>query len=220
MTGLVNTAKNSGFVQNLSGAAKNKAGNNLMTSMNSMSDFKNTNKVYGTLKNNVADAANKVKNIDNHLPGDINKKVDNAKKNVDYLSTKNKTLLEKGQSQGKLKNLFDSKVRNAQKEVSNAQSNLSNITKEQARIKNSTLTDFNTDLDKHNADFMKFKDTNDDFRNLNKGLQDSQSAYDKAVRSTKKTRTAVIGGLGATAYGVNKINTKDGQNQGLNYISQ
>lgn len=185
-----------------------------------MNNFTNTG-VFKTLQNNITNTSDKIKNVDGHLPGNIVNKVNDAKNNVDYLLTKNKTILEKSQNQGLVKNLFDKSVKNAKNEVSNAQKNLGNLVGEQSKIKNSILNDLNINLDKNVADMNKFKNYSPEFNDLTKKISDSQSAYDKALRSTKRTRTAVVGGVGATGYGVHKLNkikkTKE-ENKPLEYI--
>lgn len=215
---MVSKAKNSGFVQNVTGAAKKNAMMGLENANSAMNNFANTNNTFKTLQNNISTISDKIKNVDGHLPGNITNKVNKAQNNVEYLTTKNKTLLEKGQTQGFVKNLFDKGVKNAQSEVNKAQKNLGNLRNEQAKIKNSFLENLNIDLDKNMADMNKFTKSNTDYNNLKKNISDAQTAYDKAVRNTKRARTAVIGGVGATAYGAHKIKQNQDKNKPLEYI--
>lgn len=191
--------------------------NNVNSAMN---NFANTNSTFKTLQNNISTINNKIKNVDGHLPGNITNKVDKAKNNVDYLTTKNKTLLEKGQQQSFVKNMFDKGVKNAQQEVAQAQKKLSNLTNEQARLRGNVLENLNIDLDKNIANMNQFKKSNKEFQNLTKNISDAQAAYDKAVRSTKRARTAVIGtaGVGAGMYGLNKASKNNDKNKQLQYI--
>lgn len=185
-----------------------------------MNNFANTNSTFKTLQNNFSTINNKIKNVDGHLPGNITNKVDKAKNNVDYLTTKNKTLLEKGQQQSFIKNMFDKGVKNAQQEVAQAQKKLSNLTNEQARLRSNVLENLNIDLDKNIANMNQFKKSNKEFQNLTKNISDAQAAYDKAVRSTKRARTAVIGtaGVGAGMYGLNRASKNNDKNKQLQYI--
>lgn len=191
--------------------------NNVNSAMN---NFANTNSTFKTLQNNISTINNKIKNVDGHLPGNIINKVNEAKNNVDYLTTKNKTLLEKGQQQSFIKNMFDKGVKNAQQEVAQAQKKLSNLTNEQARLRSNVLENLNIDLDKNIANMNQFKKSNKEFQNLTKNISDAQAAYDKAVRSTKRARTAVIGtaGVGAGMYGLNKASQNNDKNKQLQYI--
>lgn len=191
--------------------------NNVNSAMN---NFANTNSTFKTLQNNISTINNKIKNVDGHLPGNIINKVNEAKNNVDYLTTKNKTLLEKGQQQSFVKNMFDKGVKNAQQEVAQAQKKLSNLTNEQARLRSNVLENLNIDLDKNIANMNQFKKSNKEFQNLTKNISDAQAAYDKAVRSTKRARTAVIGtaGVGAGMYGLNKASQNNDKNKQLQYI--
>lgn len=185
-----------------------------------MNNFANTNSTFKTLQNNISTINNKIKNVDGHLPGNIINKVNKAKNNVDYLTTKNKTLLEKGQQQSFIKNMFDKGVKNAQQEVAQAQKKLSNLTNEQARLRSNVLENLNIDLDKNIANMNQFKKSNKEFQNLTKNISDAQAAYDKAVRSTKRARTAVIGtaGVGAGMYGLNRASKNNDKNKQLQYI--
>lgn len=191
--------------------------NNVNSAMN---NFANTNSTFKTLQNNISTINNKIKNVDGHLPGNIINKVNKAKNNVDYLTTKNKTLLEKGQQQSFVKNMFDKGVKNAQQEVAQAQKKLSNLTNEQAKLRSNVLENLNIDLDKNIANMNQFKQSNKEFQNLTKNISDAQAAYDKAVRSTKRARTAVIGtaGVGAGMYGLNKASKNNDKNKQLQYI--
>lgn len=219
---MVNKAKNSGFVQNVTGVAKKNAMNGLENANSAMNNFANTNGTFKTLQNNISTITDKIKNVDGHLPGNINDKVNKAKNNVEYVTTKNNTLLNKAQQQGAIKNLFDKGVRNAQKEVMEAQKKLGNLTNEQAKIKNNVLENLNIDLDKNIADMNNFKNNNEQFKKLNNNLSQAQLAYDKAVRNTKRARTAVIGtaaGLGAGAYGMHKSKQNKDKNEQLQYIN-
>lgn len=191
--------------------------NNVNSAMN---NFANTNSTFKTLQNNISTINNKIKNVDGHLPGNIINKVNEAKNNVDYLTTKNKTLLEKGQQQSFVKNMFDKGVKNAQQEIAQAQKKLSNLTNEQARLRSNVLENLNIDLDKNIANMNQFKKSNKEFQNLTKNISDAQAAYDKAVRSTKRARTAVIGtaGVGAGMYGLNKASQNNDKNKQLQYI--
>lgn len=132
-----------------------------------MNNFANTNSTFKTLQNNISTINNKIKNVDGHLPGNIINKVNKAKNNVDYLTTKNKTLLEKGQQQSFIKNMFDKGVKNAQQEVAQAQKKLSNLTNEQARLRSNVLENLNIDLDKNIANMNQFKKSNKEFQKLN-----------------------------------------------------
>lgn len=191
--------------------------NNVNSAMN---NFANTNSTFKTLQNNISTINDKIKNVDGHLPGNIINKVNKAKNNVDYLTTKNKTLLEKGQQQSFVKNMFDKGVKNAQQEVAQAQKKLSNLTNEQARLRSNVLENLNIDLDKNIANMNQFKKSNKEFQNLTKNISDAQAAYDKAVRSTKRARTAVIGtaGVGAGMYGLNRASKNNDKNKQLQYI--
>lgn len=191
--------------------------NNVNSAMN---NFANTNSTFKTLQNNISTINNKIKNVDGHLPGNITNKVNKAKNNVDYLTTKNKTLLEKGQQQSFIKNVFDKGVKNAQQEVAQAQKKLNNLTNEQARLRSNVLENLNIDLDKNIANMNQFKKSNKEFQNLTRNISDAQAAYDKAVRSTKRARTAVIGtaGVGAGMYGLNRASKNNDKNKQLQYI--
>lgn len=222
LTGLVNKAKNNSFVQNVTGAAQRNAMQGLNNANSAMNNFANTNSTFKTLQNNISTINNKIKNVDGHLPGNITNKVNKAKNNVDYLTTKNKTLLEKGQQQSFIKNMFDKGVKNAQQEVAQAQKKLSNLTNEQAKLRNNVLENLNIDLDKNIADMNQFKKSNKEFQNLTKDISHAQAAYDKAVRNTKRARTAVIGtagvGAGAGMYGINRAKQNNDKNKQLQYI--
>lgn len=185
-----------------------------------MNNFANTNSTFKTLQNNISTINNKIKNVDGHLPGNITNKVNKAKNNVDYLTTKNKTLLEKGQQQSFIKNMFDKGVKNAQQEVAQAQKKLSNLTNEQAKLRSNVLENLNIDLDKNIANMNQFKKSNKEFQNLTKNISHAQAAYDKAVRNTKRARTAVIGtvGAGAGMYGLNRAKQNNDKNKQLQYI--
>lgn len=185
-----------------------------------MNNFANTNSTFKALQNNISTINNKIKNVDGHLPGNITNKVNKAKNNVDYLTTKNKTLLEKGQQQSFIKNMFDKGVKNAQQEVAQAQKKLSNLTNEQAKLRSNVLENLNIDLDKNIADMNQFKKSNKEFQNLTKNISHAQAAYDKAVRNTKRARTAVIGtaGAGAGMYGLNRAKQNNDKNKQLQYI--
>ena len=185
-----------------------------------MNNFANTNSTFKALQNNISTINNKIKNVDGHLPGNITNKVNKAKNNVDYLTTKNKTLLEKGQQQSFIKNMFDKGVKNAQQEVAQAQKKLSNLTNEQAKLRSNVLENLNIDLDKNIANMNQFKKSNKEFQNLTKNISDAQAAYDKAVRNTKRARTAVIGtaGAGAGMYGLNRAKQNNDKNKQLQYI--
>ena len=82
------------------------------------------------------------------------------------------------------------------------------------------LENLNIDLDKNIANMNQFKKSNKEFQNLTKNISDAQAAYDKAVRSTKRARTAVIGtaGIGAGMYGLNKASKNNDKNKQLQYI--
>ena len=185
-----------------------------------MNNFANTNSTFKALQNNISTINNKIKNVDGHLPGNITNKVNKAKNNVDYLTTKNKTLLEKGQQQSFIKNMFDKGVKNAQQEVAQAQKKLSNLTNEQAKLRSNVLENLNIDLDKNIANMNQFKKSNKEFQNLTKNISHAQAAYDKAVRNTKRARTAVIGtvGAGAGMYGLNRAKQNNDKNKQLQYI--
>ena len=187
-----------------------------------MNNFANTNSTFKTLQNNISAINNKIKNVDGHLPGNITNKVNRAKNNVDYLTTKNKTLLEKGQQQSFIKNMFDKGVKNAQQEVAQAQKKLNNLTNEQTRLRSNVLENLNVDLDKNIANMNQFKKSNKEFQNLTRNISDAQAAYDKAVRNTKRARTAVIGtagvGVGAGMYGLNRASQNNDKNKQLQYI--
>lgn len=221
----MNKATNNTFVQNLTGVAKKNAKNGLENATSAMDNFKNTSTVFKALQNNIGSTSDKIKNVEGHLPGNIVNKVNDAKNNVDYLLTKNKTILEKGQQQGIIKNLLDKSVKSARNEVNNAQRNLGSLIDEKSKLKNSMLTNLNINLDKNVADLNKFKTISPDYNDLKKKISDSQSAYDKALRSTKKTRTAVVGGATATGYGVHTLKksiksrkAKQEEEQPLEYI--
>ena len=220
LTGLVNKAKNSSFVQNVTGAAQRNAMQGLNNANSAMNNFANTNSAFKTLQNNISTINNKIKNVDGHLPGNITNKVNRAQNNVDYLTTKNKTLLEKGKQQGFVKNMLDKGVRNAQQEVAQAQRKLSNLTNEQTKLRNNVLENLNIDLDKSIADMNQFKKSNKEFQNLTKNISHAQAAYDKAVRNTKRARTAIIGtaGAGAGMYGLNRAKQNNDKNKQLQYI--
>ena len=220
LTGLVNKAKNSSFVQNVTGAAQRNAMQGLNNANSAMNNFANTNSTFKALQNNISTINNKIKNVDGHLPGNITNKVNKAKNNVDYLTTKNRTLLEKGQQQSFIKNMFDKGVKNAQQEVAQAQKKLSNLTNEQAKLRSNVLENLNIDLDKNIANMNQFKKSNKEFQNLTKNISDAQAAYDKAVRNTKRARTAVVGtaGVGAGMYGLNKAKQNNDKNKQLQYI--
>lgn len=214
-------AKNSGFVQNISGAAKKKAMSGLDNANSAMNNFTNTNSTMKGLQNNISTISDKIKNVDGHLPGNINNKINTATNNVDYLTTKNRTLLNKAQQQGVVKNFFDSNVRNAQNEVMEAQKKLGNLTNQRNALRNTTLENLNIDLDKNLADMKQFKSSNSEYGNLKKNLTESQSAYDKAVRNTNRARkNLAIGtvGVGAGAYGINKAKQNSNNNKPLEYI--
>ena len=185
-----------------------------------MNNFANTNSTFKALQNNISIINNKIKNVDGHLPGNITNKVNKAKNNVDYLTTKNKTFLEKGQQQSFIKNMFDKGVKNAQQEVAQAQKKLSNLTNEQAKLRSNVLENLNIDLDKNIANMNQFKKSNKEFQNLTKNISHAQAAYDKAVRNTKRARTAVIGtvGAGAGMYGLNRAKQNNDKNKQLQYI--
>lgn len=220
LTGLVNKAKNSSFVQNVTGAAQRNAMQGLNNANSAMNNFANTNSTFKALQDNILTINNKIKNVDGHLPGNITNKVNRAQNNVDYLTTKNKTLLEKGKQQGFVKNMLDKGVRNAQQEVAQAQRKLSNLTNEQTKLRNNVLENLNIDLDKNIADMNQFKKSNKEFQSLTKNISHAQAAYDKAVRNTKRARTAVIGtaGAGAGMYGLNRAKQNNDKNKQLQYI--
>lgn len=195
--------------------------NGLNDANSAMNNFMSTNNTFKTLQDNISNITGKINNVDRHLPGNISKKVDRAKGAVDYATTKNKTLLDKAQQQNAIKNFFDKGVKNAQKEVMEAQKNLTKLTSEHNKIKNNVLENLNIELDKNIADINKFKTTDKTFKKLDSGLTQAQSAYDKAVRNTRRARTAVVGtaaGVGAGAYGLNKMKQNKDKNQQLQYI--
>ena len=102
----------------------------------------------------------------------------------------------------------------------NAQKNLTKLQAEQSKIKNSVLENLNVDLDKNIANMQDFTKNNVEFNNLKKNMNDAKNAYDKALRNTRRARTAVVGGVagvGATAYGMNKAKKNKESNQ-LQYI--
>lgn len=220
-TGALNKVKNNGFIQDVTGVTKNNALKGVNNASSALDSFANTNSTFKNLQNNISQITDKLSDVDKHLPGNISDKVNSAKNNINYISTKNNTLLNKGQQQGFIKNLLDKDVRNAQKELADAQKKFTALSNQKNKIKNGFVENLNIDLDKNVADLDMFKKNNKTYQNLTGGLIDAQNAYDKALRRTKKARTAVIGttaGVGAGAYALNKNKKNKEQQEQLQYI--
>lgn len=214
--------KSSKYLSNLTGATKQVAKTKLDDAGNALAKAKAKNVDLKVLDDQLSTIGKQLSNVDDHLPGDIVDKVKDATKNLEYAGIKNKSLVERRQNQGTLKNLFDRESARAQKEMNQAEKNLSKLKNKKGKLEQRTVNDLNVEMDMTKAWKKQLEDTSG-ITDMNQKVQDMQSAYDKATRATRRTRMATIGGIGATGYGVNKALSQpknDGQNEMMgNYYS-
>lgn len=164
--------------------------------------------------------SDKINNVEAHLPGNISNQLNSAKKQLEYTRLKNKTLLDRRQQQGFVKNLLDVDSRKAQKEVNNAKKKLMKMKDQKHKLTQSTLMDLTVDLDRTKATKKMIEDASG-ITDMKGNVEEMQRAYDKAVRSTRNTRMATIGSAGVGGYKVNQVRKKknDSQEPKYNYYA-
>jgi len=179
-------------------------------------NFKNSSPEYNSIKNNMDKINSKLNDTDKYLPN-LNKKIGDAEKNVDGLKIKNKTILDRTQKQGFVKNLFDSEGRAATKEVSSAQKQLDSLNMRKNQAKQNITSDLNSKLDKNKANMKNWEDKIG-ITDLNSKIGDQQKVFDKATRSTTNARLGTVAGLGAAGFGIKKVRDRSNPIDQQNYF--
>lgn len=196
--------------------AKKTAKNNLDDLVAKGDNIKKTNVAYQQVNKNMADASSKLKNVDKHLPGNINNKVNDAINNLDTLNIENNSLLKRRGEQNFMQNLFDSESRKAKRVVGSAENSLDRLKKTQNIERQKVTNNLNVQMDKSKADMKRLEDTIG-ITQLNSNVADAQAAYDKATRNTSRARTAVIGGAIGSGLVAKKLSDNKSNNSQFYY---
>ena len=146
---------------------------------------------------------NKLNSLDQRAEDVVNaykNNVKNLKQDKDVFLTRNRAVVERANSQGRLRNLFDKDVRNVKKELKGFDKK---IKSESNAINNNRYLD-NISKEKDNAiaDLKQYYNKND-INKLDDDVEKATEMYRKAVRKTNITRGAV-GAVGAGAYGLDR----------------
>ena len=146
---------------------------------------------------------NKLNSLDQRAEDVVNaykNNVKNLKQDKDVFLTRNRAVVERANSQGRLRNLFDKDVRNVKKELKGFDKK---IKSESNAINNNRYLD-NISREKDNAiaDLKQYYNKND-INKLDDDVEKATEMYRKAVRKTNITRGAV-GAVGAGAYGLDR----------------
>lgn len=184
-----------GLVGTLIGNEKRQAKKALNNAKNIRETVENTPMAQG-LKN-------KLNSLDQRA-GDVIKAHKNNLKGLeqdrDVFLTRNKTVIDRANSQGRLRNLFDKDVRNVKKGLKDIDKKVKQENK--SFNSNGILNNISKERDNAMADLQQYYNKNN-MAKLDDDVEKAAEMYRKAVRKTNITRGAV-GAVGAGAYGLDR----------------